>query len=56
MGSPLRILDRERQQVDAFINELLTYIRINIEVPGFESPMRKIAIALTYIKGDKVDQ
>jgi len=42
--------------VDAFINELLTYIHVNIEVPGFESPMRKIAMALTYIKGDKVNR
>jgi len=39
-----------------FINELLTYIRVNIGVPGFKSPMRRIAMALTYIKGDKVDR
>jgi len=39
-----------------FINELLTYIHVNIGVPGFESPMRKIAMALMYIKGDKVDR
>ena len=56
MGSPPQIFDGDRQQADAFINELLTYICINIRVPGFESPMRKIAMALTYIKGDKVDR
>ena len=56
MGSPPRIFDGDRQQADTFINELLTYIRVNIGVPGFESPMRKIAMALTYIKGDKVNQ
>ena len=55
MGSPPQIFNRDRQQADTFINELLTYIYINIGVPGFESPMRKIAMALTYIKGDKVD-
>ncbi len=56
MGSLPRIFDRDRQQADAFINKLLTYICINMGVPGFESPMRKIAMALTYIKGDKVDR
>ncbi len=56
MGSPPRIFDRDRQQANAFINELLTYIHVNIGVPRFESPMRKIAMALTYIKGDKVDR
>ena len=55
MGSPPRIFDRDRQQADVFINELLTYICINFGVLGFESPMRKIAMVLTYIKGDKVD-
>jgi len=56
MGSPPQIFDGDRQQADAFINELLTYIRVNIGVPRFKSPMRKIAMALTYIKGDKVDR
>ncbi len=56
MGSPPQIFNGDRQQADAFINELLTYIHVNIGVPGFESPMRKIAIALTYIKGDKVNR
>ncbi len=55
MGSLPQICDGDRQQANAFINELLTYIRVNMGMPGFESPMRKIAMALTYIKGDKVD-
>ncbi len=56
MGSLPRIFNGDRQQADAFINELLTYICINTGVTRFESPMRKIAMALTYIKGDKVDR
>jgi len=56
MGSPPRIFDGDRQQADTFINKLLTYIYVNIGVPGFKSPMRKIAMALTYIKGNKVDR
>ena len=55
IGSLPRIFDRDRQQADAFINELLTYICINMGVPRFKSPMRKIAMVLTYIKGEKVD-
>ncbi len=45
MGSLPCIFDGDRQQADAFINELLTYIHVNIGVPGFESPMRKIVTA-----------
>jgi len=56
IGSLPQIFNRDRQQADAFINELLTYIHVNIGVLGFESPMRRIAMALMYIKGDKVDQ
>src|SRR5216683_1169794 len=48
MGSLPRIFNGDRQQADAFINELLTYICINFGVLGFESPMRKIAIALIF--------
>jgi len=48
IGSLPQIFDRDRQQADAFINELLIYICVNTGVPGFESPMRKIAMALTY--------
>jgi len=55
MGSPPRIFDGDRQQVDTFINKLLTYICINMGVPRFESSMRKIAMELMYIKGDKVN-
>ena len=56
MGSPPRIFNGDRQQADVFLNKLLTYICINIGVPGFKSPLRKIALALTYIKGDKVNR
>ena len=29
-------------------------MRVNIGVPGFESPIRKVALALTFIKGPDV--
>ncbi len=56
MGSPPRIFDGDQQQADMFINEFLAYIRVNLGVAGFESSMRKIAMVLTFIKGDKVDR
>jgi hypothetical protein len=37
------------------MRELCLYMMANQGVPGFESPMRRTAIALTFIKGPKVD-
>jgi hypothetical protein len=55
MGIGPRIFDGDRQMADAFYRELTSYMQVNEGVPGFESPMRRIAMALTYIKGPKVD-
>jgi len=38
------------------MNELLGYLLLNTNVPGFESPIRQVALALTLIKGPCVDQ
>ena len=38
-----------------FIRELRIYMMANQGVPGFESPIRCVAIALTFIKGPQVD-
>ena len=47
--------DRERTKAEAFLRELRLYMMANQGVPGFESPIRCIAIALTFIKGPKVN-
>jgi hypothetical protein len=48
--------DGERTKAEAFLRELRLYMMANQGVPGFESPIRHIAIALTFIKGPKVDR
>ena len=47
MGTLPRIFDRERDKADAFMNELLGYLLLNHNVPGFELPIRQVAMALT---------
>jgi len=55
MGSLPRIFDRDRTRAEAFLTEFLRYLILNQGVPGFESPIRQVALALTLIKGEKVD-
>jgi hypothetical protein len=51
-----QIFDGDQTKADAFIRELHLYMMANQGVPGFESPMRRVAITLTFIKGPKVDR
>jgi hypothetical protein len=44
----------DRRQARDFIEELQSYIRVNLGVTGFKSPIRKVALALTFIKGPEV--
>jgi len=55
MGSLPRIFDRDRTKAEAFLTEFLGYLVLNHGVPGLESPIRQVALALTLIKGEKVD-
>jgi hypothetical protein len=55
MGSLPRIFDGDRSRADAFLTELLGYLILNQGVSGFESPIRQVALALSLIKGEKVD-
>jgi hypothetical protein len=47
--------DGDRAKAEAFLRELRLYMMANQGVPGFESPIRRVAITLTFIKGLKVD-
>ena len=38
------------------MNDFLLYIVANRGIPGFESPLHRIALVLTYIKGPRVDR
>jgi len=51
----LQPFNRERTKVKVFLRELRLYMMANQGVPGFELPIRHVAIALTFIKGPKVD-
>src|SRR5216683_947301 len=56
MGTLPRIFKGEREKANSFMNELLGYLLLNANVAGFESPIRQVALALTLIKGPRVDQ
>jgi len=56
MGTLPRIFEGERDKANTFINKLLGYLLLNANVAGFESPIRQVALALTLIKGPRVDQ
>jgi hypothetical protein len=55
MGSLPRIFDGDRTKAEAFLTEFLGYLMLNHGVPGLESPIGQVALALTLIKGEKVD-
>jgi len=54
MGSLPTIFSGNRAEAEHFINGIQAYIRLHREVPGFNSPMKKIALVLTLMQGDKV--
>jgi hypothetical protein len=55
MGQLPQIFSGDRTQANAFIREMKAYLRLNLAVTGFTSPIRKVALALTLIKGSEVD-
>ena len=54
MGQLPRIFSGDRAQADDFIDELKSYLLLNYQVAGFNSPITKVALALTLIKGPEV--
>jgi hypothetical protein len=56
MGSAPTEFDGDRAKADQFINELRHYFCVNATVPGLQSWIRRVAIALTFIKGPTVDK
>jgi hypothetical protein len=55
MGSLPRIFNGDRIKANAFLTEFLGYLMLNHGVPGLESPIQQVMLALTLIKGEKVD-
>ena len=54
MGEKPAIFTGDRTKADNFIKEVKAYFRINHDVTGFNSPIKKVAFTLTPIKGDEV--
>jgi len=54
MGSLPAIFVGNRSEAEAFIDGIQAYICLNRDVPGFTSPMKKIALTLTLMQGEKV--
>jgi hypothetical protein len=51
MGQLPQIFTGDRARANNFIEEVKGYLRLNQDVAGFDSPMKKIAFMLTLIKG-----
>ena len=54
MGSLPAIFTGNRAEAENLINGIQAYIRLNREVPGFTSLMKKIVLTLTLMQGEKV--
>ena len=54
MGTLLQIFMGNRAKAQDFLDEVLGYFHANRGVARFESPMRKVSITLTMIKGSEV--
>ncbi len=54
MGELPDIFNGDRTKAEAFIDQLNHYFLLNLDVPGFNSPIKKVALAITLIKGADV--
>ena len=54
MGSLPQIFTGDCTRADDFIEEVRGYLRLNQDVAGFNSPMKKVSLTLTLIKGPEV--
>ena len=54
MGKLPDTFDGNQAKAEDFIEEVKGYLRLNQDVAGFNSPMKKVAFTLTHMKGPKV--
>jgi hypothetical protein len=55
MGSLPWIFNGDWTKAEAFLTKFLGYLMLNHGIPGLESPIRQVTLALMLIKGEKVD-
>ena len=56
MGTLPTIFEGDHSKAESFLREFSTYLLINYDVPALTSFIKRIAIALTCIKGPEVNQ
>ena len=56
MGALPTIFEGDCSKAESFLREFSTYLLVNYDVPALTSFIKRIAIALTCIKGPKVNQ
>jgi hypothetical protein len=54
MGALPEAFTGDHNKAGNFIEAMKTYVHLNCQVPGFESAMQKINLALTLMHGEKV--
>ena len=54
MGTPPCLFTGKREESEEWLDKLRQYYRANAGVPGFKSPIRKVALALTFMDGPDV--
>ncbi len=54
MGDLPDVFNGDRTKAEAFLDQLNHYFLLNLNVPGFNSPIKKVALAITLIKGTEV--
>jgi len=54
MGGPPQIFTGDRLIADDFIEEVKGYLQLNQDVAGYNSPIKKVALTLTLMKGPQV--
>ena len=56
MGSLPQIFYGDQSKANDFIKEVKGYFRLNADVPGYNSPYKKVAFTLTLVKGKETAQ
>ena len=56
MGALPQIFLGDRTKADDFIDEVKAYLCLNADVAGYNSPLKKVAFTLTFIKGESTAQ
>ena len=54
MGALPTIFNGNCAEAHRFIEAVKSYIRLNEDVPGFRSPMKKVALTLTLMQGENI--